>query len=257
MSAQSTTPSRVSVVIPVRDDAVALRGCLARLAAQSVVPLEIIVVDNGSTDDSAAVALAGGARVVEELRPGVGAAAACGYDAARGDVIARCDADSRVPVDWVARIADAFAHDAALDAITGPGRFHDVPAPWAGLASVAYAFGTFVVAGAAIGNVPLWGSNMALRRSAWTAIAHRATRDDADVHDDLDVAMRLGPAARIRFDPRMRVSAEGRIFRSRDDVRRRVSVAMRTFRRNWAEGGSPGRRWARRLSPSRLRRVRG
>ncbi len=255
MSAQPST-SRVSVVIPVRDDAAALRGCLRRLAAQSVPPLEVIVVDNGSADDSAAVARSGGARVVEELRPGVGAAAACGYDAARGDVIARCDADSLVPEDWIARIAAAFAEDAALDAITGPGRFHDVRAPWAGLASVAYAFGTFVLAGAAIGNVPLWGSNMALRRSSWASIAHRAARDDADIHDDLDVAMQLGPAARIRFDPGMRVSAEGRIFRSGDDVRRRFSVAMRTFRRNWADGGSPGVRWARRLSPSRLRRTR-
>lgn len=249
--AGAVAPVRVSVVIPVLDDALALRCCLERIAAQTVAPLEVVVVDNGSSDDSAAVARATGARVVTEPVRGIPAAAARGYDEARGDVIARCDADSLVPADWVERIATAFALDPRLDAITGPGRFHDLPRGWAGIASVAYAIGIFGVAGAAIANVPVWGSNMAVRRSAWLAIADRVARDDAALHDDLDLSMRLGPAARVRLDPRLRVEAEGRIFHSRPDVRRRFSVAMRTFRRGWADEGSPGRRWVRRLSPRR------
>ncbi|WP_306231203.1 glycosyltransferase family A protein [Agrococcus beijingensis] len=253
MSARSTTPPRVSVVIPVRDDARALRACLRRLAAQTVAPFEVIVVDNGSRDDSIDVARAAGATVLEEPRPGIPATAARGYDAAAGEVIARCDADSLVPRDWIERIAAAFAADDALDALTGPGRFHDLPRPWAGLASAAYALGVFGVAGAAVANVPVWGSNMALRRSAWLAIADRVPRDDPQLHDDLDVSMRLGPDARVRLDPRLRVRAQGRMFRSRADVRRRFSVAMRTFRRGWADEGSPGRRWLRRLGQPRPR----
>lgn len=252
----SGAPVRVSVVIPVLDDARALRRCLERFAAQSVAPLEIVVVDNGCSDDSAAVALAAGARVVAEPVRGIPAAAARGFDEARGDVIARCDADSIVPDDWIERIALAFARDPELDAITGPGRFHDLPRAWAGIASVAYAIGIFGIAGAAIGNVPVWGSNMALRRSSWCGIADRVVRDDAAVHDDLDVSMRLGPDARVRLDPRLLVGAEGRMFHSRDDVRRRISIAMRTFRRGWADEGTPGRRWVRRLSPRRGRRAR-
>lgn len=54
---------RISVVVPVKDDAEQLRGCLAALAAQRRAPDEVLVVDNASADDSAAVALAGGARV--------------------------------------------------------------------------------------------------------------------------------------------------------------------------------------------------
>lgn len=237
----------VSVVIPVRDDAAALERCLARLAAQAVPPLEVLVVDNGSIDGSAAVARAAGATVLHEDEPGILAAAARGFDAASGDVLARCDADSVVPRDWVARIRDAFAADPELDGLTGPGRFHDLPAPWSAVASAAYAAGTFVAAGAAIANVPLWGSNMAIRRERWHALADRLDRTDPHVHDDLAIAMALGPRARVRFDPRLRVAAEGRIFRSPADARRRVALAMRTFRRGWAVEGGPGERWARRL----------
>jgi glycosyltransferase involved in cell wall biosynthesis len=255
MSASAPTP-RVSVVIPVRDDADALRACLRRLGAQTVAPLEVIVVDNGSGDGSAEVAREAGASVLVEALPGIAATAARGYDAAAGDVIARCDADSVVPRDWIERIAAAFAADPRLDALTGPGRFHDLPRPWAGLASAAYALGVFGIAGAAVANVPVWGSNMALRRSAWESIADRVARDDAAVHDDLDVSMRLGPDARVRLDPSLKVRAQGRMFRSRADVARRFSVAMRTFRRGWADEGSPGRRWLRRLRPARRRGLR-
>lgn len=236
-------PPRVSVVIPVLDDAAALRRCLARLAAQSAPPFEVIVVDNGSSDDSASVARDAGARVLVEPVRGIPAAASRGYDAAHGDVIARCDADTVPPADWIERIRAAFAADARLEGLTGPGSFHDLPRGWAPLASAAYALGTFAASGAAMANVPLWGSNMALRRTAWLRVADRVERGDAAIHDDLDLSMRLGPRARLRFDPRLRVLAEGRMFHSRADARRRIGVAMRTFRRNWAAEGSAGRRW--------------
>ena len=97
-------PLTVSVVIPVKDDARRLAVCLAAIRRQTVAPLEVVVVDNGSTDASAAVARAGGARVVREEHAGIPAASAAGYDAAIGDVIARLDADSIPPAEWVETI---------------------------------------------------------------------------------------------------------------------------------------------------------
>ncbi|MCU1432036.1 MAG: glycosyl transferase family 2, partial [Actinotalea sp.] len=81
----------LSVVVPVKDDAVALRRCLRQIGRQTVEPLEVIVVDNGSRDTTAAVAREHGARVVVEAAPGIAAAASAGYDAAVGQVIVRCD----------------------------------------------------------------------------------------------------------------------------------------------------------------------
>lgn len=246
-SRDAISQPRVSVVVPVRDDAELLRRCLSDLARQSVAPWEVIVVDNASSDGSAALARSYGARVVAEPVVGVPAAAARGYDSATGDVIARCDADSRLPRDWVARIARRFADDDRLEGLTGPGSFYDLPPRLAPLATAAYLAGTFAATGAALAGIPLWGSNMALRRSAWERVRHLVTRDDPGLHDDLDLSLALGPRARVTLDPRLRVGVAGRMFHSPGQAARRVRMAMRTLRRGWASGGSPGLRWVDRL----------
>ena len=96
----------VSVVIPARNDAEMLATCLTALAQQTGLPdsveVEIVVVDNGSSDATAQVAHDGGARVISEPVPGIPQAASAGYDAARGELIARIDADSVCPPGWLA-----------------------------------------------------------------------------------------------------------------------------------------------------------
>src|SRR5947209_16672453 len=114
----------VSVVIPVRDDADMLERCLLALEQQTRPPDEVVVVDNGSSDDSAGIARRHGARVIAEPSPGIAGAAASGFDHARGDLLVRIDADSLPPASWLRRIVAAFEADAALDALTGTGSFY-------------------------------------------------------------------------------------------------------------------------------------
>ncbi|WP_210424384.1 glycosyltransferase family 2 protein [Gephyromycinifex aptenodytis] len=232
----------VAVVIPVLDDAAELAECLAALGRQTRVPEQIIVVDNGCRDESVSIAAAAGARVVFEPRRGIPAAVAAGYDACQASVIARCDADTRVPPDWIERIAARFETHPDLVGLTGPGRFVDMPAAAGRLAWAFYAAGYFGAAGAAGANVPLWGSNMALRTSAWRQVAPRVHRSDPGVHDDLDLSLALGPTARIDFDPALRVGVRGRMFHSWAASRHRFVLAARTLRLGWAWAG-PGQRW--------------
>jgi glycosyltransferase involved in cell wall biosynthesis len=236
----------VSVVIPVRDDAVALEGCLGALRAQTVPPLEVVVVDNASSDATAAVARRYGARVVEEPRPGIPLAAAAGYDAAAGEVIARCDADSRPPRDWLERLAGRLA-DERLDAVTGVGSFYDLPRGLRGLAATAYLGSYYLFAHLALGHTALWGSNMAVRRTSWAAVREEVHRDEPEIHDDMDLAFVLGPRRRIRLDPRARVGVSARSLRGRDQRRRRFVRARRTLEVNWA-GQPPWLRWRDRFS---------
>src|SRR3954468_5909191 len=86
---RSRIVARLSVVIPVRDDADMLRGALAALAEQTTAADEVIGGDTGSADDGAEVAALGGARVVSESRRGIPAATARGFDAATGEVLVR------------------------------------------------------------------------------------------------------------------------------------------------------------------------
>ncbi|HEY1105655.1 MAG TPA: glycosyltransferase family A protein, partial [Agromyces sp.] len=96
--------STISVVIPSLDDAEFLIVCLRALAAQTRPADEVIVVDNGSVDDTAAVARSAGARVLVEATRGIWPATATGFDAARGEIIARLDADSVPAPGWLAEV---------------------------------------------------------------------------------------------------------------------------------------------------------
>jgi glycosyltransferase involved in cell wall biosynthesis len=236
----------VSVVIPVKDDAVLLERCLAALARQTVPPLEVVVVDNGSVDRSAEVAAAYGARVVPEGTPGIPAAAATGYDAARGDVIARCDADTLPPPDWVHRLL--LGMGPGVDAVTGSGWFYDVPPLVRAVARWVYLTTYFLSVHAALGHPTLWGSNMAFSRHSWLEVRDRVRRGDPELHDDMELAFALGPGRTIRHDRSLRVGVSGRCLHGGDQLRRRMRRATGTLRVNWAEQ-PPWERWRARFTP--------
>ncbi len=84
------TSAAVDVVLPCLDEQAALPWVLARLPSG----YHAIVVDNGSTDGSGAIARALGATVVEQPQRGFGAACAAGLAAASADVVCFCDCDA-------------------------------------------------------------------------------------------------------------------------------------------------------------------
>jgi glycosyltransferase involved in cell wall biosynthesis len=214
--------NRISVVIPVLDDADMLARCLASLGAQSRPADEILVIDNGSTDESADVARRFGATVVAEVRPGIPAASARGFDEASGDIIARCDADSVLPVDWLARIDAALRRNPDAVAVTGRGRFYDMTPRGAALASVFYMRWYFFAMRVALGNNPVFGSNYAIRASVWRLISASVPRNDTELHDDIDVSYRLDPSDLVLIDPDLVVGISWRPFLSLTAMRRRL-----------------------------------
>ncbi len=92
--APSNAP-RISVVIAAYNAAATLGETLRSLQAQTLRPLEIVVVDDGSTDDTWAVLEAQGPRIraVRQANAGIGAARNRGMREARGDFLALLDAD--------------------------------------------------------------------------------------------------------------------------------------------------------------------
>jgi glycosyltransferase involved in cell wall biosynthesis len=221
---------RISVVIPSLNDAEMLAECLRALAAQSRVPDEIVVVDNGSTDNTAEVARAGGARVVTETLRGTMPATSAGLDTATGDVIGRLDADSVPPTDWVERIEQAFTTDPGLAALTGPGNFYGRSRfkNWVG--QNVYIAGYFWFMKLLLGHPPLFGSNLALSREAWQRLRLTVHRELRELHDDLDLAYHLEPDMRVTYDPTLRVGVSARPFSSWRGLGRRLWWAYTTIR---------------------------
>ena len=91
----------LSLVVPVRNDANRLRRCLETLqTATANVPTEIIVADNGSTDDSAAVGARAGARVVALPDRRVAEVRNQAAATAQGQLLAFIDADHEIDRGW-------------------------------------------------------------------------------------------------------------------------------------------------------------
>lgn len=85
--------ARSLIIVPAFDEEASLPGTLAELA-ETCPDLDVVVVDDGSRDGTAAVAEAAGARVVEATEgPGKGQAMRQGLLEAKGDLIVFCDAD--------------------------------------------------------------------------------------------------------------------------------------------------------------------
>jgi len=110
--------AKFSVIVPVHNAARMLDACLASLERSTVRDFECIVVDDGSTDDSEAVALRHGATVVSlPNRGGPARARNRGAAQARGGVLVFFDADVCVHTDTLAQIAahlDEHPHTAAV-----------------------------------------------------------------------------------------------------------------------------------------------
>jgi cellulose synthase/poly-beta-1,6-N-acetylglucosamine synthase-like glycosyltransferase len=101
----------ISVVIPAYNAARALGACLRALDRQSVShgEYEVIVVDDGSTDETASVAEAAGARVVRIPHGGPASARNAGLAAVAGELILFTDADCEPASNWIAEMTRPFA----------------------------------------------------------------------------------------------------------------------------------------------------
>jgi glycosyltransferase involved in cell wall biosynthesis len=222
----------LSVVVPSWNDAAMLRVCLDALAAQTRPADEILVVDNGSADDTAAVARRAGARVVTEPLRGVWPATIAGFDAAGGDVIARLDADSVPPADWLERVEAALVASGPLAAVTGPGDFYGGTRLVRWIGEHVYIGGYFWFVGWLLGHPPLFGSNFAISREIWTRLRPSLDPRLERVHDDLELSYLLEPDMTVVYDATLRVGVSARPFSSLSGLGRRVGWAALGLWRN-------------------------
>jgi ABC-type multidrug transport system fused ATPase/permease subunit/GT2 family glycosyltransferase len=182
---------RVSVIVCTHNGARTLRGCLEGLARLDYQDVEVIVVNDGSADDTTAII---DAHDVQHVRtPGVGLSAArnLGLETATGEIVAYLDDDAFPDPHWLRYLAFAFA-DGRFAAVGGP----NLSPPGDGVVAdcVANAPGGPVhvlLTDEVAEHIP--GCNMAFRRSALRAVGGFDPRFRT-AGDDVDICWRLQDA---------------------------------------------------------------
>lgn len=218
----------VSIVIPVYNEEGQLDACLKAIARQTVQPFEVIVVDNNSDDDSAALASRYKfVTLLHEPRQGVVHARTSGFDIAKGEIIARIDADSLLPVDWVANVQHVFT-DSRVQATSGIAEYYGVAG--ASFVNSVDLFFRRRLEHQLADAVYLWGANMAIRKSAWRQIRSQLCMR-GDLHEDFDIALHLQDAGGlVTFDERLRAGVSSRrIDVPYVDFMRYVMVSPKTY----------------------------
>lgn len=199
----------LTIVIPAFNEESYLEKCLLSIAAQDVMPDEVIVVDNNSTDHTKKIALSYPfVTYITERRQGVFYASTTGFKFASSDIIARIDSDSILPSDWVEKIKQSFTPDVA--AVTGPVYYYDMPLIRANhWFDHALRLWTYKYARKA----PfLYGSNMAIRQRVWHSVAMELC-PDRTLHEDIDLAVHICEKGhKIFYSRRFLSGASGRRY---------------------------------------------
>ena len=221
---------RVSIVIPAYNEADRLTACLEAVAAQTVKPYEVIVVDNNSSDDTAAIARRYSfVTLVHETKQGIVYARNAGFDAASGDIIGRTDADVLLDPDWVEVVSRFYAQaNHRTAAWTSGGRFYNMhfsPFVSGTYNLLAFRFNQLLMGGA------LWGSSMAVPRPLWQTV-RAEVENRTDIHEDLDLAIHLHRHSyQVTYDRHTHVRAElKRIYSGRHELWNYVQLWPRTLR---------------------------
>jgi GT2 family glycosyltransferase len=108
---------RVSVVVCTHNGGATIGDCLAGACSLDYPDYEVIVVDDGSTDATAAIASDFDVTLLRTERQGLGAARNAGLDAATGEIVAYLDDDARPDPQWLRYLAASLA--ASSDAAVG------------------------------------------------------------------------------------------------------------------------------------------
>lgn len=188
----------ITVVIPAYNEERYLGGCLESLRRNgSGKFLEIIVVDNGSTDGTAAIAACyPDTRLFFEERRGTNAARERGFREARGDLVACIDADTKIPQGWFEKAEQHFVKDDFLVCLSGPYRYYDgtvfhrafLSVMWWLSAPLTYRL---------VGYMALGGNFVARREAIMATGGFNKTKKFYG--DDTDIARRLSRRGRVRF----------------------------------------------------------
>jgi glycosyltransferase involved in cell wall biosynthesis len=194
----------LSIVILAYNEEAYISRCLDSIADQTVMPDEVIVVDNNSSDDTAAIAASYPfVTIIKETEQGMMPARNRGFNSATGDFIARIDADTSLPEGWVAAAHQVIdSHVGTICGFSGPAYVYDLPSERAGklMGNLILKQGFFRGSKLMLGHETLYGSNMIISAPAWAKVKDEVCQNSLTMHEDIDLALHIGQYGDIHFD---------------------------------------------------------
>ncbi len=175
---------RVSVVVCSQNGARTIRDTLEGLSRLDYPAYEVIIVDDGSTDDTVSIVGTYGFRLISTGNRGLSNARNTGLQAAQGEIVAYIDDDAYPDPHWLTHLATTFLHTSHVG-VGGPHLTPDNNGWMADCVANAPGGPVHVLLGDR-GAEHISGSNMAFRKSTLQSIGgfdprYRATGEDVDV----------------------------------------------------------------------------
>lgn len=191
MSSLAESAPRVSVVVPVRNDPDNLRICLTALQSSTIRDFEVLVIDDGSTDNTASVAQQLGATVHSQPSSGGPARARNrGAELARGEIVFFVDADVRIHPDTIEQFLRTFDDQPDVAAVFGS--YDTDPGSPALIAQYKNLFHHFVHQQSSEEAGTFWSGCGAVRREMFRRLGgFDAGRYERPCIEDIDLGMRL------------------------------------------------------------------
>lgn len=205
---------KLSLIIPVYNEERHIRACLDAIAVQTVPVDQVVVVDNNCSDRTIEIAREYDfVEVVHEPKQGRGYARSAGFNAARGDILGRIDADSRIAKNWVEIVKPRFSEDPTLSGMTGLA-YTDILPGTGVIKSTFFSRFYYWFAHSGFNTITMWGANMAIRRSAWTAVKSKVLDDHLELHEDQDLSLWIAARGdRITQENKMLITTNGQGYR--------------------------------------------
>ncbi|MFA5770944.1 MAG: glycosyltransferase family 2 protein [Patescibacteria group bacterium] len=189
---------KISVVVPAHNEEKHIVSCLESLTNQTRQPDEIIVVSNSSTDRTEEIVKSYPKVTLLSLDvKGIIPARNKGFDLATGDIIARCDADTILPKDWVKKIEDSFLNNQSAVALSMPVLVNDIKF---GDRFLFLFYLYMLIPRLTMGHYPVVGPSMAVKKEAWDKIKSELCTDAVKVHEDIDISFHIKKLGNIIHD---------------------------------------------------------
>lgn len=193
----------ISAIIPAYNEDLYIEKCVDSLIKQDLDKsmYEIIVVDNGSSDNTYQLAQKMGVKVLKEPQRGVTHARNTGAAHASGEILVFPDADCLYPQDWLTRIVHIFKESPTLDALGGTFVFYDATPFWEKISAASKRFVYHIA-----------GGNMAIKKNAFQQVGGFDTR--YNIGEELLLELKLKDLKKkVKIDRSLVISYSFRRFK--------------------------------------------